>query len=136
MDASQGTDTMSLISLAGFCSKAKKYGFSFEVFFHALTTRLAQPFMFIFMALVAAILAWQFKISKKQFVHFWWLFSVPFFAVIAYFLLGFCRYVAYGINRFGRLGCSAGLLCYLHYIVYSPESWFCINERRIRQHKL
>ncbi|MBR4823224.1 MAG: hypothetical protein IKZ86_00360 [Spirochaetaceae bacterium] len=119
MDASQGTDTMSLISLAGFCSKAKKYGFSFEVYFHALTTRLAQPFMFIFMALIAAILAWQFKISKKQFVHFWWLFSVPFFAVIAYFLLGFCRYVISLLlmSLIGAVGWVALPVCFVIYII-------------------
>ena len=120
-DAAQGTETMSLVSLAGFCPKAKKYGFSFEVFFHALTTRLAQPFMFIFMALVAAILAWQFKISKNQFVHFWWLFSVPFFAVIAYFLLGFCRYVMslFIMSLIGTIGWVALPVCFcLHFVLF------------------
>lgn len=120
-DAAQGTETMSLISLIGFCPKAKKYGFSFEVFFHALTTRLAQPFMFIFMALVAAILAWQFKISKNQFVHFWWLFSVPFFAVIAYFLLGFCRYVMslFIMALIGSIGWVALPVCFVaHFILF------------------
>ncbi len=118
-DVAQGTETMSLISLATFCSKAKQYGFSFEVYFHALCTRLSQPFMFIFMALVAAILAWQFKISKKQFVHFWWLFSVPFFAVIAYFLLGFCRYVVSLLlmSLIGSIGVSALPVCLVIYII-------------------
>ncbi|NLK46124.1 MAG: hypothetical protein GX297_05650 [Treponema sp.] len=118
-DAAQGTETMSLISLAGFCSKAKKYGFSFEAYFHALATRLAQPFMFIFMALAAAIVAWQFKISKNQFVHFWWLFSVPFFAVIAYFLLDFCRYVVdlLLMALIGSFGFVAVILCLAIYIL-------------------
>ncbi|MBO7135547.1 MAG: hypothetical protein J6V73_02855, partial [Spirochaetaceae bacterium] len=71
------------------------------------------------MALVAAILAWQFKISKKQFVHFWWLFSVPFFAVIAYFLLGFCRYVISLLLMalIGSIGWVALPVCFVIYII-------------------
>jgi len=131
-DAAQGTETMSLISLAAFCSKAKKYGFSFEVYFHALTTRLAQPFMFIFIALIAAIIAWQFKISKKQFVHFWWLFSVPFFAVIAYFLLGFCRYVISLLLMalIGTVGWLALPIAFvIHIVLFVFLSWAFVSMK-------
>ena len=133
-DAAQGTETMSLVSLAGFCPKAKKYGFSFEVFFHALTTRLAQPFMFIFIALVAAIIAWQFKISKNQFVHFWWLFSVPFFAVVAYFLLGFCRYVMslFLMSLIGAMGWVALPVCFvIHIILFVLLSWGFVSMKDV-----
>lgn len=91
-EAAQGADSMPLDSLAIFCSKAEKYGFKQEFFLQALCERLCQPFLFVIIALACAILAWKFRLNKKQLVHFWWLLLVPLFSVVSYFFLEIANY--------------------------------------------
>lgn len=85
--AAQGADDMPLVSMAQFCKKATTYGFSREVFFLALCKRLCEPFLFIVLALASAIVAWKYRLTKNQMVHFWWLLTVPLFSVLTYALL-------------------------------------------------
>ncbi len=86
-DATKGAKLISLGRLISVCSKASKYGFDRDVYLHALVSRLCMPFLFLIVAIIAAIFAWKFKLSNGQLVHFWWLLFVPAFTLLMYFIL-------------------------------------------------
>lgn len=93
IDTAAGPDNMPLNSLVAFTGKAEKYGFSKQDFVDALCNRLCLPFLFIVIAMISAIVAWKYRLSAQQMVHFWWLLFVPVFSVLYYFVFEVCKFI-------------------------------------------
>ena len=92
IDTATGPENMPLNSLAAFTGKAEKYGFSKQDFVDALCNRLCLPLLFLVVAMISAIVAWKYRLSARQMVHFWWLLFVPVFSVLYYFILEVCKF--------------------------------------------
>lgn len=92
-ESSIGPNTMPLLSLLRFAKKASLYGFSTEVFFQALITRLTYPLILLIVFIITGALSWNYRLSGNLMFKFIWLFTLPFFTFIAYIVLDTVLYL-------------------------------------------
>lgn len=109
--ASAGTESMNLISIYNFASKADEYGYSTEAFGHALMNRLMMPVYLLILFIIIAWLSWHFRLEENSIFKFKWISLIP-LLTLAYTLLYqlamcFFKFINYGI--FGLSGKSTYL---------------------------
>lgn len=86
-ESSKGAKVMPLFSLFRFANKASLYGFSTEVYFQSLTSRLTYPLILLIVFILTAALSWNYRLNKTLLFKFIWLFTLPFFTFISYIIL-------------------------------------------------
>lgn len=119
-DASNGPETMPLISLFKFAENANKYGFSTEVYSQLLITRLTYPFIVMICFILAAIIGWGSRLFTNDAFKFRWLFMFPLTTLIAYIFLDILTYVI-NILFYVVLGVAANaslLICLVVMIIF------------------
>ncbi len=92
-EASSGAKTMPLLSLFSYAKKASLYGYSSEVFFQALMSRLTYPLILLIVFIFTAALSWNYRLDGNLIFKFKWLFTIPFFTFIAYIILDTVLYL-------------------------------------------
>jgi hypothetical protein len=103
IDGTRGIDVVPLWELFRFSPIADNYGFSKEVYLHALYTRIAWPLSFVILMLLSALIAWNFRLASSAFFKLLWVPIPLVVTVIAYaaieairFLLSIVLYTAIG----------------------------------------
>ncbi|GMO47210.1 MAG: hypothetical protein Pg6C_09360 [Treponemataceae bacterium] len=76
-----------LDELFNFALIADKYGFSKEVYLQALCSRIAKPLIFIIIMLIAAIAAWNFRLSASTYFKLLWIIIPPILTGFAYLII-------------------------------------------------
>lgn len=119
-DASNGPETMPLISLFKFAENASIYGFSTEVYSQLLISRLTYPFLVMICFILAAIIGWGSRLFTNDAFKFRWLFMFPLTTLIAYIFLDILTYVI-NILFYVVLGVAANaslLICLVVMIIF------------------
>ncbi len=102
-DVSNGPYDMSLASVFDFASVAEKYGYSFEVFYQILATRLTAPLGVLLINLLFILLAWRYRLGVTGVVKFWWLILMPICTAICYVVIEIVFY-AFQLLMFTFIG--------------------------------
>ncbi|MGP1587250.1 MAG: hypothetical protein ACTTHG_02780 [Treponemataceae bacterium] len=126
-DVSQGAKTMGLFSLWKFIKNAPKYGYSREIFSHAMISRLAYPFILLFLFLIAGTIAWYTRYLRDEQFKLIWLLLFPFLFSAAYVFIEFAKYFV-GIILYGILG-ATGSYALLITLVTLSVLIFCVTFR-------
>jgi len=92
-ESSSGADVMPLMTLFQFAGKASLYGFSTEVYFQSLISRLTYPLILLIVFILTASLSWNYRLNSTLLFKFIWLFTLPFFTFIAYIILDTVLYL-------------------------------------------
>ena len=79
--ASNGADSMDLISLISFIKKAENYGFSQEIFEQNLMNRLLFPLFLLSMFIVLGIISWNCRTAPESVFKFRWIIMIPILAI-------------------------------------------------------
>lgn len=85
-DATADSQKMSLISLMRFMSKARDYGYSYEVYGADFLYRLTYPLVILICCIFMACMAWNYRLKDEQLFKFKWIFLMPFITLILYFV--------------------------------------------------
>jgi hypothetical protein len=93
IDGTRGIDVVPLWELFRFSSIADNYGFSKEVYLHALYTRIAWPLVFVILMLLSALIAWNFRLSSAAFFKLLWVPIPVVVTVIAYAAIEVIRFL-------------------------------------------
>lgn len=102
-ESSLNPETVSLPTLFKFISKAESYGYSPEVFSQVLLNRLLYPLFLLFIFVILAILAWNYRLDENMYFKANWLFIFPVVAVICQFFNQFVLKL-YKLFNYGLLG--------------------------------
>jgi hypothetical protein len=70
-----------------FAPIADKYGFSKEVYLQALCSRIAKPLAFVVIMLIAAIAAWNFRLSASIYFKLLWIIIPPILTGFVYLII-------------------------------------------------
>ena len=92
-ESSSGADVMPLMTLFQFAGKASLYGFSTEVYFQSLISRLTYPLILLIVFILTASLSWNYRLNSTLLFKFIWLFTLPFFTFIAYIIFDTVLYL-------------------------------------------
>lgn len=92
VSANNGLETMQLIEIMKFITKAERYGFSKEPLFVELLNRLSEPFILMILSVFSLILAWRFRIAQNRIFKAWWIMAVPVFPFVSLYTVTFIRY--------------------------------------------
>lgn len=92
-ESSMGAKMMPLLSLLKFAKKAQLYGYSTEVYFQALLSRLTYPLILFIVFIFTAALSWNYRLNSELLFKFKWLFTLPLFTFIAFILLDTILYL-------------------------------------------
>ena len=92
-ESSRGAKVMPLMTLFRFANKASLYGFSTEVYFQSLISRLTYPLILLIVFVITASLSWNYRLNGTLLFKFVWLFTLPFFTFIAYIILDTVLYL-------------------------------------------
>lgn len=99
--ASNGIDSMNLISLFSFARKADTYGYSTEAFGHALMDRLLKPIYHLILFIIIGIVSWHFRLEENSIFKFKWIIVIPFLTLMytLLFQLATCfyKFINYGV---------------------------------------
>ena len=97
-DATAGSGKMSLISLMKFLPKAREYGYSYEVYNSDFVYRLTYPLLMLICCIFMACMAWNYRLKGGQLFKFKWIFLMPIFTVIIYFIMECGLYASRVLN--------------------------------------
>lgn len=100
VSANNGIETMQLLDLMKFISKAERYGFLKDAVFVELLNRLSEPFILMILCVFCLILAWRFRIDANRIFKAWWILAVPIFPVVSFYAVTVIRYCARVSNSF------------------------------------
>ena len=95
-DVSKGPDEMPFISLNTFINKALEYGFSSEEYMLSFVMRGTYPLILLVLFILMAIMGWNYRIEKrgkKDQFKFIWLFHIPAYGLIMYFVFDIFMYM-------------------------------------------
>lgn len=132
--ASNGAETMNLISIFNFVNKAADYGYSEEVFEHVLLNRLMNPIFLLILFLIVGWLAWHFRLNEDSVFKFKWIVMFPLlgFAYALLYQLAEClfKFINYGVLGFTSVSsyiCAASVLYIILLIIASLIFLSCRN---------
>ena len=92
--AFMGPDAMSLPDLIRFVMGDNYYGYSFEIYFANLIERICMPFFMVFMSLIAAIVAWKYRVKEVlASIKTTWIFFIPVIIMLMHCFLGVFLYI-------------------------------------------
>lgn len=132
--ASNGAETMNLISIFNFVNKAVNYGYSEEIFEHVLLNRLMNPIFLLILFLIVGWLAWHFRLNEDSVFKFKWIVMFPLlgFAYALLYQLAEClfKFINYGVLGFTSVSsyiCAASVLYIILLIIASLIFLSCRN---------
>lgn len=91
--ACSGPDTMPLLSLFRFVSKAAQYGFSGEVYSAALAKRGCYPLIILAVMIFAAVISFNYRLLSGHLFKFSWLLLFPIMTAAIHFFMMLTEYV-------------------------------------------
>ena len=131
--ASSGADSMNLISLFNFVSKAEKYGYSAESFAHILMNRMLKPLYLLILFIVIAYLAWHFRLEENSVFKFKWIIMFPVLCAAYYFLykLALClfKFINYGLLGVSGVSFSIAAGTIVYVLIFAIVSVFFLSCR-------
>lgn len=86
-DATGGSGKMSLISLMKFMTRARDYGYSYEVYNADFVYRITYPLVLLICCIFMACMAWNYRLNDEQLFKFKWIFLMPLITFILYFAI-------------------------------------------------
>ncbi|MGL4982884.1 MAG: hypothetical protein ACRC4W_08545 [Treponemataceae bacterium] len=92
-EATRGPKEMLVTSMIAFLPKAQQYGFVYDIYYQALCNRGIRPFVYFLLSILAATIAWKFRLKNKTYIKFYWLFFLPIFTIIIYYIIEFTLYI-------------------------------------------
>lgn len=92
-DTSIGVDNMNIISLWKIYGKAKKYGYSSEIFGASMLARVMNPLILLTLFVFLANIAWNYRLAHKQIFKFYWVLIVPIGTLIFYFIFEILKFM-------------------------------------------
>ena len=131
--ASSGADSMNLISLFNFVSKAEKYGYSAESFAHILMNRMLKPLYILILFVVIAYLAWHFRLEENSVFKFKWVAMFPLLCATYFFLynLAVClfKFINYGLLGIAGVSYSLAIGAIVYVLIFVIVSVFFLSCR-------
>lgn len=131
--ASSGADSMNLISLFNFVSKAEKYGYSAESFAHILMNRMLKPLYLLILFIVIAYHAWHFRLEENSVFKFKWIIMFPVLCAAYYFLykLALClfKFINYGLLGVSGVSFSIAAGTIVYVLIFAIVSVFFLSCR-------
>ena len=116
--ASEGPAKMDLLSLFSFVRKARRYGFSVEVFSKSLLGRGLYPLLLLSLMIFAATIGWNYRVEDKTSFKFRWLFLIPIVGGIVYLLMSVVNYL-YDMVNYVIVGAFGGAAFVVAAILYA-----------------
>jgi len=116
--ASDGPAKMDLLSLFSFVKKARRYGFSVEVFSKSLLGRGLYPLLLLSLMIFAASIGWNYRIEDKLSFKFRWLFLIPIYGAVAYLLMSVVNYL-YDMVNYVIVGAFGGAAFIVAAVLYA-----------------
>lgn len=131
--ASNGADTMNLISLFNFAGKAEKYGYSEESFFHILMNRMLRPLYILILYVVIAYMSWHFRLEENSIFKFKWIAIFPLLAAAYFYLyhLAVClfKFINYGLLGIAGASLSLAAGTFVYILIFVIVSIFFLSCR-------
>lgn len=131
--ASNGADSMNLISLFNFVNKAEKYGYSAESFAHILMNRMLKPLYILILFVVIAYLAWHFRLEENSIFKFKWTTMFPLLCAAYFFLynLAIClfKFINYGLLGIAGVSFSLAAGTIVYVLIFAIVSVFFLSCR-------
>ena len=97
-DATAGSAKMSLISLMKFMTKARDYGYSYEVYNADFLYRITYPLIMLICCIFMACMAWNYRLKNEQLFKFKWIFLMPAITLILFFVIECGLYICRMLN--------------------------------------
>lgn len=123
-DATGGSGRMSLVSLMRFMTRAKNYGYSYEIYNADFVYRVTYPLVLLICCIFMACMAWNYRLKDEQLFKFKWIFLMPLITFILYFAiecgLYLCKMIDYALVIMlggGAVYVSVAILVILLFIV-------------------
>lgn len=91
--ASFGAQDMPLMQLINFAERADDFGYSAEVFEHALVSRTAYPFILMIIFVWIAVFGWNYRMAYNSVFKFKWIPVIPVFTLVAFALFDGIMYL-------------------------------------------
>ncbi len=117
-NASDGPSKMDLFSLFTFVRKAKRYGFSVEVFSKSLLGRGLYPLLLLSLMIFAASIGWNYRVEDMTNFKFRWIFLIPVFGGIIYLLMSVVNYL-YDMVNYVLVGAFGGAAFIVAAVLYA-----------------
>lgn len=68
---------------------ADSYGYSNELIVQSMLRSVFYPFVIMFLLLLAAVVAWNYRLTNNNLFKFVWVFTLPFVNIILYGVVGY-----------------------------------------------
>ncbi|ULQ60892.1 hypothetical protein K7I13_06415 [Brucepastera parasyntrophica] len=91
--SNKGPESMNLLSLFRFFDKAETYSYSGGVYLQEIIRRLSDPFLILVISIFALVTGWKYRFSKNIPFKAGWVFCLPIFPLISFWVIEAARYV-------------------------------------------
>lgn len=84
-----GISKLNMWSLNKMKRSADSYGYSNELIVQSMLRSVFYPFVIMFLLLLAAVVAWNYRLTNNNLFKFVWVFTLPFVNIILYGVVGY-----------------------------------------------
>lgn len=130
--ASSGPKGMNLSDLVSFIPMAANYGFSPEEYGTNYINRICYPLIIYIICILAAILAWNFKLDTNEVFKFRWIFVLPFFTFFVhlavqffFFALSYVFFIL--VNKLSLIGVGVSVVVLLTIFIITVITFLSLH---------